>query len=271
MRTSLATTRHMKRLFTENFSIGDIAESLASFDHAASCTEVTWAMIEKRYRVVGVRNQGAIVGYVERDDLTEGACGDHVRPFEPDAIVAQSLCFPAAVQLLTTHSRLFVTTFGQVGGIVTRTDLQKPPARMWLFGMVSIIEMGLVRLIDARFPEGSWKDLVPPGRLEKAVALADERRRRNQPAEVLDCLQFSDKGQLTLRDDVLRAQVGYESRRKGEEMIKGLESLRNNLAHSQDILSCDWETIVRLTENLDVIFGERPVPVGGRCSSGERR
>ena len=87
MRTSPAATRHMRRLFTENFSVGDIAESLASFDHAASCTEVTWAMIEKRYRVVGVRNQGTIVGYVERADLTDGTCGDHVRPFEPDEVV----------------------------------------------------------------------------------------------------------------------------------------------------------------------------------------
>jgi hypothetical protein len=30
--------------------------------------------------------------------------------------------------------------------------------------------------------------------------------------------------------------------------VKRLEQLRNNLAHAQDILSCDWETIVQLAE-----------------------
>jgi hypothetical protein len=260
MSTSLAATRHMKRIFTENFSVADIAESLASFDHTAPSAEVTWTMIEKRYRVAGVRNQGTIVGYVERNDLADGKCGDHLRPFEPDEVVPETLCFPKTVRLLTRKTRLFVITFGQVGGIVTRTDLQKPPARMWLFGMISIIEMGFVRLIESRFPEGEWKEYVSEARLERAVALAEERRRRNQPAEVLDCLQFSDKGQITLRDEKLRAQIGYESRRKGEETVKGLESLRNNLAHSQDILCCDWETIVRLTESLDLIFGERMLP-----------
>jgi hypothetical protein len=27
---------------------------------------------------------------------------------------------------------------GQVGGIVAKTDLQKPPVRMWLSGMITI-------------------------------------------------------------------------------------------------------------------------------------
>jgi hypothetical protein len=39
-----------------------------------------------------------------------------------------------------------------------------------------------------------------------------------------------------------------------------LESLRNNLAHSQDIISCDWETIVRLCRDMErVIHGTEEV------------
>ena len=45
-----------------------------------------------------------------------------------------------------------------------------------------------------------------------------------------------------------------------EEAIKALESLRNNLAHSQDILACDWETIVVLCRDLEgVIEGTEQV------------
>jgi hypothetical protein len=32
------------------------------------------------------------------------------------------------------------------------------------------------------------------------------------------------------------------------------QALRNNLAHAQDIITCDWEIIVKLTEYLDSRF-----------------
>ena len=36
--------------------------------------------------------------------------------------------------------------------MVTRDDLQKPPARMWLFGMVTMIELRYTRLIADTVP-----------------------------------------------------------------------------------------------------------------------
>jgi len=33
-----------------------------------------------------------------------------------------------------------------------------------------------------------------------------------------------------------------------------METLRNNLAHAQDILTTDWVMIVRLAENLDRVL-----------------
>ncbi len=39
-----------------------------------------------------------------------------------------------------------------------------------------------------------------------------------------------------------------------------LENLRNNLAHSQDIISCDWETIVGLCKDMErVVSGTEEV------------
>ena len=70
----------------------------------------------------------------------------------------------------------------------------------------------------------------------------------------MDCLQFSDKAQIIVRDTELRQQIGFVSRRRGEEVIKNLEKLRNNLAHAQDIVSLDWETIVGISENLETVI-----------------
>ena len=198
------------------------------------------------FDVVGVRQEGCVVGYAERGDLGQEACGEHLRPFDESLLISDSAPLADVVLGLAKSPRLFVRVLGAVGGIITMSDLQKPPVRMWLFGMVTLIEVRISRLIEQMCPGDSWKQYVSESRLQKADALLEERRRRNQSLELIHCLQFSDKGQIIARNEEIRTLTRFTSRRQVEEAIKALESLRNNLAHSQDILSCDWETIVML-------------------------
>jgi len=151
---------HLRQVFIENFSAADIAEPLASFDASASATDVLAVMTRRAYKVAGIRKDGTICGYVRQDELVQGACGDVLHLFEEDEVVAAALGFPELVRRLNDRPRLFVNVLGQVGGIVTKTDLQKPPVRMWLFGMITIIEMGLTRLIEAAYPDGSWRQCL---------------------------------------------------------------------------------------------------------------
>jgi hypothetical protein len=254
MPTTPATQHRLHRVFVENFSAADIAEPLASFDAGTPAAEVLAIMVRRGYKVAGIRREGTISGYVRQEELAQSTCGDAVHPFEDGDVVPDSAPFAELVLRLNDRPRLFVAVLGQVGGIVTRTDLQKPPVRMWLFGMITIIEMGLTRLIEAAYPNGSWRQCLSEGRLEKAEALLEERRRRSQDLNLLDCLQFSDRGQIVLRNEELRTRAGFVSRSRGEQTVKELEALRNNLAHSQDIISCDWDIIVKLTEHLDKFF-----------------
>ena len=88
----------------------------------------------------------------------------------------------------------------------------------------------------------------------------EDRRRRNQNLELIVCLQISDKGQIIARNEEIRRMTKMQSRRQAEQSVKVLESLRNNLAHSQDIISCDWETIVGLCKDMErVIHGTEEV------------
>lgn len=259
-----ASAEHLRLLFTESFTVRDVAESLVSFDAAAPADEVGALMAERGFDAVGVRRNGRVAGCVARGDLGDGPCGRWMRPFSPAEVVDDTLGLPGAVRLFHAQMheedrpcggpRLFVNVFGHVGGIVTLGDMQKPPVRMWLFGMVTMIEMGLTRLIARAFPGDGWRDQVSPARLAKAEELLAERKRRNQDLGLLDCLQFADKGQIVLRQEPLRREAGFRSRSKGEETVKELESLRNNLAHSQEIIPGDWPVIVKLTEYLDTVL-----------------
>ena len=94
---------------------------------------------------------------------------------------------------LAQAPRLFVRVLGAVGRIITRSDLQKPPVRMWLFGMITLVEMRMSRLIEQLSTDESWREFLSAGRLQKAEAMLEERRRRSQNLQLIDCLQFSDK------------------------------------------------------------------------------
>jgi hypothetical protein len=249
--TSLQT--RMRRLFTEAFTVMDIAEPLISFDAPRPADEVGELMEQRHLRVVGVRDGGTVTGYVRREDLTHGTCGDHLQPFTDEQVVAESSSFPEVLAALEDSRYCFVSILNHVGAIVSRTDIQKPPVHMWLFGMITILEMFCVDKIHALHPDGQWRELVPEGRLRRAEELAAERRRRQHDVELLDCLQLTDKAALVLKNAEVRADFGFESKRAADRAAAELQALRNNLAHAQDIVSQNWDTIQRLGRRLEKI------------------
>jgi hypothetical protein len=253
-----AAIHSLRRVFQQAFVVHDIAEALVSFDDSASAEAVQNFMESKRFEVVGIREAGHILGYVERDELDIGRCGDYARPFDDAQVVSDSLPLHDLILRLRESRRLFVSVFGCVGGIVSRSDLQKPPVRMWLFGMVTLIEMRLSRLIEQFCSDGEWKEFLSRGRLQKAEEFLQERRRRNQDLTLLDCVQLSDKAQIVARNVKLREMTRYDSRNQLEKAAKMIEKLRNNLAHSQDIIASDWDTIVALSESLDAVLDGPP-------------
>ncbi len=263
-----STLESLRRVFAEGFTARDIAEPLVSFDASAAASEVAGLMDRRNFDVVGVRQEGIVVGYVERGDLCGPNCGAKVRPIDQATTLSETAPLADAVLGLANAPRLFIRVLGTVGGILTMSDLQKPPVRMWVFGMISLMEMRSTRLIELKCPEESWRQYLSENRLQKAEALLEERRRRNQNLELIDCLQFSDKGQILARHEEIRRMTRMQSRRQAEQTIKMLESLRNNLAHSQDIISCDWETIVGLCREMErVVHGTDEVQ---QALGGER-
>ena len=82
---------------------------------------------------------------------------------------------------------------------------------MWLFGIIILIEVQVVELIRGQWPDGSWSASVSEGRLEKARQLQSERERRGLPADLLDCLQFSDKLRVAMQDRTFMEASGFGS------------------------------------------------------------
>ena len=238
--------------FTQVFKAADIAEPLASFDAETRVEMSQEVMRSKGWIVAGVREGGQVSGYLQLQDLDAGVCRDYRRAFAHGQILHADASLSDVIQVLTRYESCFVATLGGVNGIILRAFIQKPVVRMWLFGMITIIEMNLTQRIRERYPEGDWQQQLKDKRLQAALALQQERARRQQACDLLECLQLSDKAQILINDDDALKQFGFDTRRSAKKVMKDLESLRNNLAHSQDIVAHDWPQIARMTRRIEM-------------------
>jgi hypothetical protein len=244
----------MQHLLNEGITAKDIAEPLLSFDDEKDAIAARNFMRRRRLRLIGIRKGGCVAGYAFSKDIKEGRLGDHLRPFQEDNVVLSDSSLAEVIGVLDRTDPCFVSILGRPGAVITRSDIQKPPVRMWLFGMVTTIEMYIVRTIEERHPDEGWRGMLTEGRLKKAEETQVERRRRGQTASLLDCLQLSDKARILTRDPEMRDDFGFESAKAGKRAVKGLESLRNNLAHSQDIVTHDWPAISFIASRVDRIL-----------------
>lgn len=251
MQSTTYAADSLRRVFYEGFVAQDIAEPLASFDATAELAAVRSFMLDRPLSVVGIRQDGVVAGWVQQGSLDDRPLIGQMRPLADATVVPATTPLRAVVADLSAEEFLLVSTLGQPVGVIVRNDFEKPPMRMWLFGMVTLFEIALTRIVDNHYDEDTWIPLVSASRLEKARQLQSERRRRNQAIRLVDCLQLGDKGQLFSRSEELREKYWDRSRKQIKGVLQEIESLRNNLAHSQPLVTENWDAIMRVTATLE--------------------
>ena len=244
----------LRRLFQQGFSVMDIAEPLCSFDAGQTATAVREFLEAETFDLVGVRKEGLVAGYALREELFDGELGSYLHPFEPDDLVTDEASLAETIRSLDVNGRCFVSSLGHVSVIVTFDHLEKPPVRMWLFGMVTILEMVMTARLREEYPDDSWTSSLSAERVARAKQLWNERLRRGRECELSDCLQFADKATVLLKTPGRPAQLGFQSKRKADEAFAEFQALRNSLAHTQEIMSSDWQAVVRLAASLELLL-----------------
>jgi hypothetical protein len=172
--------------------------------------------------------------------LAKGA-GEAVPELPIDAGIAE------AVLALEEHNHV---AFEDRQGSLDRQCLNAMLFRSWLFGILTFLE---IRSRDLIRHDPDWREVISHGRLEKAREIKDERARRGRMIETVDALQFGDLGWLAVKYDGWYEYFGVESKKQAKRLVKQLESLRNALAHSQDIVAHDWETVVAVARSVVAI------------------
>ncbi len=211
------------------------------------------------FDVAGVKEteNGHITGYVKRSSLECGKVRDHLLTFGPGTLISESTPLADLFKIFRDQEHIFVLTSTVVSGIVTQADLNKPPARIYLFGLISLLEMHMNFWILEEYGGENWQNSLSKRRLSKAQEFYEERKRRNQEIGLFDCVQFADKRDLLLQCESLRQTLNIESKNKGDKLLKQAEKLRNSLAHSQQDLTegSEWNSVVDAVEWIEKILG----------------
>lgn len=232
-----------------------IFEPLQCCPSDAPANDIKRILDERGFDVAGVQTvrNGPVIGFVVRETLRSGSVKEHTNPMNAEHLISDVTPLRDLLAVLREKERVFVLVGSEVKGIVTRADLNKPPVRIYLFGLVSLLEMHMQFWVRRAYGEESWKEELKEDRLEAAEKIQAERRARNEQITLLDCLQFCDKRDLLLAKNDLRAKLGLTSKGKAQSVFKDAEDLRNRLAHSQEDLvqGSSWKAQIELIEKIE--------------------
>lgn len=240
----------LREIFKHGITVSHISEKLVSCRADEDAASVKKRMRDLDFDVMGLEKDGAMYGYIRQIELETGLCGEYQHTFRPSELVAESTPLLDILTILRDRTRVFVLTCNRVTGIVTRGDMQKAPVRMFLFGLVTLLEMHLLRLIQIYYPDDSWKEFLTENRLNKAMNLQKEREERKEALDLADCLQFCDKRDLIIRNQKVCDKIGYAPEDLND-LLKKAEKTRDKLDHVQNLVTgTSWEEIIDFTEKM---------------------
>ncbi|MGH8095536.1 MAG: hypothetical protein ACREIF_19060 [Chthoniobacterales bacterium] len=239
--------REIRDMFEGSITVRSIYEPLKACRAGDSAEEIHRLLVQRGFDVAGVKDDGtdAIRLFIAAESLRAGGrVSDHAMPIPIHVLISDSTPLREIFGILGKQTYAFVLSGTVLAGIVTRADLNKPPARIYIFALVSLLEMHLVFWIRKTFGE-NWTRLLAESRLDLANKLFEERRRNHQELDLCECLQICDKADLVLSDEALRVMFVVPSKNAGKRLFKRAQSLRDLLAHGQANLSEDttWEKI----------------------------
>lgn len=236
------TAADLKTLFEERITADSVAEQFAVWDASLPATEARAELARLEFDIVGV-GVGVgptIAGYARREEIGTGLLGDHVRPLSEMSSISADAGLRHAVEKVFAEQRVIVQSAEGPLGIITRGDMNKAPVRMWLFSLVTLLEMQMLRVIR-RIPhaETFCQTQLPPSRLAGALKTFDDRMKNRSETDLLDCLHFGDK--VTLLERISRnqsnaRQVGIDFSPSDIASLRMIEKLRNEVAHGNDLL-----------------------------------
>jgi len=244
----------LKKIFIDNVTARSIFEPLLCCPADSIADHAKDALNTRKFDVAGVKEteSGEVIGYVVTDDLVGGEVKKYLKHIDPNLLISDSTPIADIFAALTNRSFAFVLYGKHIIGIITKADINKPPVRIYLFGMISLFEMHLNSWINHFYPGNIWEQKISDNRIKRAQDLYKERKGNNQDRSLLECLQFCDKRDILKKSDDFIKEFDI-SEECFDSFVTRVEKIRNELAHSQNsiISNIEWSVFVETVSHLE--------------------
>jgi len=240
-----------KQIFTEKITAKVIYEELFSFSGNSNGSEAKQVLIERGFDSAGVVDDSEnVIGYVLTASLGEGSVNDYRKEMGREYLISDSTPLFEVFNVLKNKDFVYVNYADKVVGILSKADLNKPPVRIYIFGVVSLFEMHLSYWINHYFPGESWQGILSGNRIKKLQEVFEKRRENgmNQQLTMQECLQLCDKKRILMQSGDF-ISVFCHSKSSFKKILESIESIRNNISHAQNSIM-DEMTIDKISDAL---------------------
>lgn len=225
----MSVQNHLLHLFENYIPVMSIAEKLLVFQPHNYLQE----MRKRNFQTAVIATDQALLKFDEGDPCPTLITNDDL--LSADTPLMQ------AFEALLLKRRFFIQNGKDVDHIVTRSDLDKIPMKLALFGLVSVLETKFRELVKKEVPD--WEHNLSKERLSAARELFQLKTARNEEIDLLQCLQLADLGSIFSKKQRFKKFDPNLSRDQFDDMLRKLGKLRDALAHSQQILPFPWPEI----------------------------
>ena len=213
--------------------------------------QTLWRRAEKIDTVPMITND-QITGLLKRGEsntvsLNEDLLIPHDAPI--DRVIQRFALFASKdvmPSLLVSQRQRVIT------GIVTPADLNKAPARAYIYSLLAELEMAIASIIGDYFKGRQQEivDLIEPidkSGIKKAIT---EMEREDLGIEIIHLLYLSDLVNVLRNEPPLRSRLKFESSKQVKKQLGGLVHLRDDVVHPVRLLLGENRDISKLNDQI---------------------
>lgn len=247
----------LHKIFLEHAKLLSLLEPVLCCKATDSASDAKYALELRDFDVTCVVNdEGVIVGQIERKNLNQGLVIEYTMKIEEEQKIDENTSLVHLLTILEKSEFKYVTRNNQIIGIITRSDLNKPIPRTYLFGVVSLVELHINFWINHYHPNDIWLQALNEDRKSKVQETIALRRGSSDYLAVVECTQLCDKKEILRNTPEFLAKFGF-SKTNFKTFLEKLEIVRNEIAHSQSsiIERLSWQNITITMSKAEEFVG----------------
>ena len=239
----------LQKIFFDNVTVKEIYEPLLSCKESDLASDVNYALEKRNFDMVGVIGKDdKVIGCVYKTDLlnAEGSVSEQIKEIDAAEIISESTSLVKLLSILHEQSVAYISKYDDIVGLVNRYDIDKPPVRIYVFGMLSLFEMHLSFWLKRIYKDNLWESEISKKRLRNAKKLLSHRLKKDKSTKLVDCLQLGDKKAILGKTSDFINKLPI-NRRNFRKLLENVEVIRNDIAHSQNsiISTLDWSSFTK--------------------------